>query len=417
MNRWNYLLKTSVVVIPGVLFIGIIVILMNDITGAQVWKSLFFMITVGFLIGLVSTSINYKSFIKPIGVINNYVEKLAEGNFNEKLEEKSVGKLTSIATTLNEMTTILGTIIKEVDQMSRAVHQNATSLSNGVSQTTEATKHITETISEISVTTEDQVNEVDQINQEIASMHMSIDQVLVNVHQVNEFIILSMNKATDGKITVEQVKHQMKNIELLVKEMSVIVNDLGGRSLEIGKITEVISTIAQQTNLLALNAAIEAARAGEHGKGFAVVAEEVRLLAEQSSNSSAQITNLISKIQEETKQVVQSMELVSKEVVEGRDVVIASGKSFKEISDSINDNLSRFQFIQDAFTIISNSSNQIKASMSPIVEHSLQFAQATSSVLASTEEQVASLEEMTSSTESLEKMATQLTKHLINFQY
>jgi len=417
MSRWSYIFKTSIVVVPGVLFIGGIVIFMNDIQGPKMWNSLIFMVSVGLIVGVIASLNNYKRFVKPITVINAHVQQLAIGKFDSKIDETSVGQLTSIATTLNEMTEVLGSIVQNVNIMSVAVNENAATLAEGVSQTTAATKYITSTISDISTTTDSQVREVDQINTEVTHMHQSIDEVLLNVQQVNEYINESMKKAVDGTLTVEQVNKQMGNIAQLVKDMSSVVNGLGSRSLEIGKIIEVISNIAAQTNLLALNAAIEAARAGEHGKGFAVVADEVRKLAEQSSESTAQITNLISQIQIETNEVVQSMKIVSEEVAEGREIVGASGKSFKEISDSVTGISMRIQKINTAFTEVAKGSDTIKNSMSHIVEVSEHFSDATQTVLASTQEQVASLEEMTTSTDKLEKMSAELLKQLNNFQY
>lgn len=110
---------------------------------------------------------------------------------------------------------------------------------------------------------------------------------------------------------------------------------LGKRSSEIGTIVETISNIVDQTNLLALNAAIEAARAGDAGRGFAVVAEEVRKLAEQSSNAAQNITDLVKAIQQDTDKAVDSINEGNESVNEGAASATAAGEAFGMIEEQI----------------------------------------------------------------------------------
>ncbi len=124
-----------------------------------------------------------------------------------------------------------------------------------------------------------------------------------------------------------------------IQEMNAKVNDtarkilsLGEKSQSIGGITKLIDDIAEQTNLLALNAAIEAARAGEVGRGFAVVAQEVRKLAERSSESTEEIRQIINEIQGETNSAIMSIEGSTKWVKKGLEMIEETAKSAKEIS-------------------------------------------------------------------------------------
>lgn len=134
----------------------------------------------------------------------------------------------------------------------------------------------------------------------------------------------------EGTKAIDKVSAQMQSINETVVSLSEAFKHLTERSNEIGNITEVITSIAEQTNLLALNAAIEAARAGEQGKGFAVVADEVRKLAEQSAQSAEQITRLITIIQNDTKQTMNSVISATGEVKEGLVVVHEAGGAFQK---------------------------------------------------------------------------------------
>src|SRR5690606_34190453 len=121
------------------------------------------------------------------------------------------------------------------------------------------------------------------------------------------------------------------------------IKQLSRQSAEIENITKVITDITDQTNLLALNAAIEAARAGEHGKGFAVVADEVRKLAEQSKNSASQIAGLTSTIQEDTREVEESVNATVQNVDQGVIYLQNAQVSFNHIVGSITDMTAQIQ--------------------------------------------------------------------------
>ena len=127
-------------------------------------------------------------------------------------------------------------------------------------------------------------------------------------------------KAGNGEKSVEKIVDSMEFIHKSVDVADSSIKNLADDVLKIDRMTEMINDIARQTNLLALNAAIEAARAGEQGKGFSVVAEEVRLLADQSSQSANQIRELINQIQVEAKNTVNTIVVVKDSVNDGNSI-------------------------------------------------------------------------------------------------
>lgn len=136
-----------------------------------------------------------------------------------------------------------------------------------------------------------------------------------------------------GRLAVQETVQGMQSIRTAVQRMSKQVKGLGDRSLEISQIVSTIKDIAAQTNILALNAAIEAAGAGEAGVRFAVVADQVRKLAESSTQATREIADLVAAIQTETQAAVVAMEQETQAVEAGSASALRTGDVFNAISD------------------------------------------------------------------------------------
>ena len=165
---------------------------------------------------------------------------------------------------------------------------------------------------------------------------------------------------------VEETISKIWQIAEVVGESTETVERLGASSTEIGEIIAVIDEIADQTNLLALNAAIEAARAGEQGRGFAVVADEVRKLAERTTQATKQIAGMIQTIQTETKQAVEAMQLGRAEVTEGIRLADSAGSSLRQVVSETKSVVGMISQIASATQEQSTTSEQISRSVEAI---------------------------------------------------
>jgi methyl-accepting chemotaxis protein len=174
--------------------------------------------------------------------------------------------------------------------------------------------------------------------------------------------------------------------------------------------------ISRQTNLLALNAAIEAARAGEHGRGFSVVADEIRMLAEQSTNSAIQIVSMINEIQSETQNAVHAMEIGTKVVDEGTALTLSAKEAFYEITQSVNLTVNTIHEIAAASQEQAASSEEMTSTMQSVATISTQNVNAAKQIAQVTLEQRQNAEKLSTSATQLFAMAQELLELIGRFK-
>ncbi|MGF1759743.1 methyl-accepting chemotaxis protein [Photobacterium sagamiensis] len=174
-----------------------------------------------------------------------------------------------------------------------AFEQTLTSISHGATQLNKEAEKLDNLSDYIVTASTHQSDDTSSIAALVHEFTSSINTISLDADQMKQLSNESGNHASQGAATMHQTLDNMKKMSETSIESSNAVSDLDGHSKEIEGIINVIKNVAEQTNLLALNAAIEAARAGEQGRGFSVVAEEVRNLAERTSDSTKQITSTI----------------------------------------------------------------------------------------------------------------------------
>ncbi|MBI3475307.1 MAG: HAMP domain-containing protein [Acidobacteria bacterium] len=233
-------------------------------------------------------------------------------------------------------------------------------------QTSSAIDEVTSTMHEMSVNVQNMVKSTQTQASSVSETSASIDQMVTSIQRVADTakVLLDISNRSREEVhsgigTMEKATDGLNRINTTIRSSGEIIDALGSRADNIGKIVEVIDDLAEQTNLLALNAAIEAARAGEHGLGFAVVADEVRKLAEKSAQSTKEISELIQSIQKEARRAVDNMEKSTAIVNEGLNLGQDLNGALRKISNVVTEVYKFAQEIGAATNEQSHGSSQI----------------------------------------------------------
>jgi methyl-accepting chemotaxis protein len=233
-------------------------------------------------------------------------------------------------------------------------------------QTSSAIDEVTSTMHEMSVNVQNMVKSTQTQASSVSETSASIDQMVTSIQRVADTakVLLDISNRSREEVhsgigTMEKATDGLNRINTTIQSSGEIIDALGSRADNIGKIVEVIDDLAEQTNLLALNAAIEAARAGEHGLGFAVVADEVRKLAEKSAQSTKEISELIQSIQKEARRAVENMEKSTSIVNEGLNLGQDLNAALRKISNVVTEVYKFAQEIGAATNEQSHGSSQI----------------------------------------------------------
>ncbi len=253
-------------------------------------------ITVVFSIAFAGSFWFIRNYI--IGVLHNIsssAEKVAAGDLTIKVEAKTGDEFGELARDVNRIIESMQTVLRDMANKTVYILKDATNLTlygKDVSQRVD--RDLERTTSTATATEE---------------MSSSISDVAKNIGIMSQAAEHASTITLQGKETIDETVSSIGEVNRQLENASDKVKALAELSKRIDDAVAMIKDIADQTNLLALNAAIEAARAGEQGRGFAVVADEVRKLAQRTTEATADISTILSSIHSGTVDATEMMEL------------------------------------------------------------------------------------------------------------
>jgi methyl-accepting chemotaxis protein len=228
---------------------------------------------------------------------------------------------------------VIGTVSDSInmltDETARVLH-GVTRIADQVEQVSGKVKSQADNVSR---TAEDERRSVQQMIVSLDEASHTMTQVATLAQQSNNSAEQATEATVEALQTVNGTVKGMESIRETIAETEKRIKRLGERSQEITGIVNLINTISERTHVLALNASMQAAVAGEAGRGFAVVAEEVQRLAESSRNATQQIATLVSNIQLETNETINTVNRTIGQVVQGSEQAQKAGEQMRRTQE------------------------------------------------------------------------------------
>ncbi len=292
---------------------------------------------IALIFGTMLSHILAKSINGRLSKVLAVASSISDGNLSvAPIEDPSTDEIGILGQMMNNMLISLNALLQEIHVVANNVHHSSSEI---LSASQEAQKSCNEQV----LKTTTMAEAAEKMSQSISSIAEQSAQASVNAES-------SGSLAVEGGTIVDRSVTSINKVSVMVSDIAKTIDNLGRRSDEIGAVIQVIDGIAEQTNLLALNAAIEAARAGDQGRGFAVVADEVRQLASRTSGATKEVANSIGAIQQETKEIIVSINRSSalvNETVEFTEKAGVSLKSIVQSADELNNMISSIAKVTD----------------------------------------------------------------------
>ncbi|NWE79711.1 methyl-accepting chemotaxis protein [Pseudomonas yamanorum] len=266
----------------------------DDVQGefqGQVWKASMVGLVIAVIMALLVVLIA-RSIVRPLQQAVNAMGNIASGesDLTRTLDTHGQDEVTQLSRHFNSFTAKLRQVVGQLQACANALGQSSSELASNASDAHDRSQQ--------------QSQQMELVATAINEVTYGVQDVAKNAEHAASEMRDAQVQAEQGQLNIDGSLQQIDQLSTTISQAVEVIRTLSAESTQIGGVLEVIRSIAEQTNLLALNAAIEAARAGEQGRGFAVVADEVRLLAQRTQKSTAEIQGMIERLQSHSEAAV-----------------------------------------------------------------------------------------------------------------
>lgn len=328
-------------------------VLMSNAVSAAVIVAIFAIIAV----------IIAKLVADPIKALSNFMNKLAEGELKDELKAKShVKEIKQLIVSTDELQDALKnaiiTVHSSAELMAQAVVEVDEKTGNNVdniSQINTAVGEVAETSQSVATSAQAMAEkagilgeDIEKLNQNVDILRSASDEIQVANNDASEYMKIVLKSSNESVDAVKDITEKINATNQAVNDITTSV--------------QMIDDIASQTQLLSLNASIEAARAGEAGKGFAVVAENIKQLAESSSENAAKIKDIVNRVTDISNETVAVAERVSDSIQTEKGYITETQDKFEILSSAVDQSITGINSISEMAKELNTIKNDLTSS-------------------------------------------------------